>query len=214
MKAEEKESFVASIIPRFVFLVCVLLAVASMVDLEAIVTWTAQHKSEFMTSEIIAAMVGAAIALLGARTTRRSEEKRWYADTFLKAKIESLQVLYATLNHCFFKVSNGLDYPPSTYDQFNIDVLRAVSGFNRADQIATVYLDHESEQVVRRMGAQIGLASHAIRERLDAQLAGQTNFSTWPQFDRKDLNKTFDEMRSCFRELLNPSLLRQFENLE
>jgi hypothetical protein len=64
------------------------------------------------------------------------------------------------------------------------------------------------------MGAQIGLASHAIKERLEAQLAGQTNFSTWSQFNRKRFNETFDEMRSCFRELLNPSLLRQFEKLE
>jgi hypothetical protein len=126
MTPEERESFAASIIPRFVFLVCVLLAVASTVDLQAIVTWNEQHKSEVMTREImglIGVIVGAAITLLTTRITRTSEERRWYLDTFLKAKIESLQVLYATLNHCFFKVSNGLDYPPSTYDQFNIDVL-------------------------------------------------------------------------------------------
>lgn len=44
MTPEERESFAASIIPRFVFLVWVLLAVASMIDLQAFVAWTEQHK--------------------------------------------------------------------------------------------------------------------------------------------------------------------------
>lgn len=166
-----------------------------------------------MTSEIVGVIVGAAITLLVTRITRRSEERRWYLDTLLKAKIESLQILYANLNHCFFTLNERLNYWPSTYDQFNTDVLPAILAFNRADQLATVYLDHDSEEVLRRMRAQIGLARDAIKQSLDAHLAGQTNFSGSSQFDWKSFNSAFDEMRSRFKELLNPGSLRRFENL-
>jgi hypothetical protein len=84
-----------------------------------------------MNQVILASIISAASALIGVWITQyynakknQSEEKRWYSDYFLKAKIEALQNVYSTLNDCFSTLRQYLDYPQIKYDERGDGVFR------------------------------------------------------------------------------------------
>ena len=77
-----------------------------------------------------AALSGGAIAVLTLAVNhgfevarRRSEERRWHAQQFLKDKIESLRRLYATTVNWSRTLNYYGNFPPKTYEELQTKVV-------------------------------------------------------------------------------------------
>lgn len=103
-----------------------------------------------------AALSGGAIAVLtlavnqGFEVARRkSEERRWHAQQFLKDKIESLRKLYATMVDWSRTLNYYGNFPPKTHEELQTKVVVKEEAFHDALAFAAMYLSVEGDTRVR-----------------------------------------------------------------
>lgn len=119
-------------------------------------------------------------------------------------RLEALSLLYITITECHSVVVAYLSNHLATREEFGAKVSTPVLAFVRADKNATIYMNKDEEQILAEFRGQIGLAQDAIRQRLEAQLGGQRDFSLWPMFDWRALDTAYDNVISWLRSVLNP----------
>ena len=113
----------------------------------AILLWVPPHNE---------AATGGAIAVLtfavnqGFEAARRkSEERRWHAQQFLKDKIDSLRRLYATLTDWSRTLNFYGNVPPKTFEELQTKVVAKGDAFLEALTFAQVYLTADDDEKVR-----------------------------------------------------------------
>ncbi len=171
---------------------------------------------------IIGAAIGAASTLLGVVITqfyesrkRASEEKRWYAEFFFVSKFDALNNLYSALVECDFTMNFYGNVPPSTMQEFKEKIQPKEEAYLRAKVMASIYLDHEADEI---MSASLG----AFRQASAAIWLHLPDYQSHAQKDSYDLSTrnldwhlfgdTYEKAVDCLKKKLNPQLLERFEN--
>jgi hypothetical protein len=81
---------------------------------------------------------------------RRSEERRWYAEQFLREKINGLRKLFAAMDDWYWTLNEYGNYPPKTFDELRERVFRKERVFLKFLAYAQLYLSPEDDQIVRQ----------------------------------------------------------------
>ena len=108
-----------------------------------------------MSDVILGIIIGASITIFTFSITQyfdykkfKSEEKRWYAEHFLDLKIDTLQKLHVTFNHCINMYNIFLGYPKISKKDIKEVIIPKVEEYIDTFSFAESYLDLEGKDNV------------------------------------------------------------------
>jgi hypothetical protein len=148
---------------------------------------------------------------------RKCEDKRWYADHFLGRKIDALATLYSELVDWQHELNQYGNFPPKTLEEYRTSVQARGRSFERAMVLSMVYLDQESQDIIRDVFAAFRQTNFAIWLSLpDDQIPNVDKTAYEPPLKTINWERfviTYDKATDCLTRLLNPGLLSSLETL-
>ena len=163
---------------------------------------------------ILAGAVGAAIPLLGQRAQRKHEREQWYAEFFLRLKVDTLTSLYTQLA-TVQRVTNSFSHSsPDDYEKLTVYIehLRTAQ-YDLVDKANSAY-PYQSKTTASLLQALID-QMHRLHTKLAAQLRDQQPVYYPPEEhekDRKEVFQRIDALRKALVPELNPALLARIQN--
>ncbi len=131
--------------------------------------------------------------------SRRSEERRWYAEFFLQRKIEALQNAHGALVACYNLIPQFEAMGRPEREQFDGEIRARIHAYQQAQQLASVYLDEEGTNAA--YGAALAIEEHFGLRILD-----------WERSDEElALSVTYAKAKAALDDALDPDILRQLE---
>lgn len=144
---------------------------------------------------------------------KESEEKRWYADYFLKRKIDKLEDLFAALVDCHFTLNFYGNYPPASFQEYKEQINPKEEAYLKAKVIASVYLDKEGDKIMSEALGAFRQASGAIGLQLpEMKMMKDSASEERKNMDWKRFSDTYDKATAWFKDKLNPQVLSEIEN--
>jgi hypothetical protein len=163
---------------------------------------------------VLAGAIGALIPLLGQRTQRKHERDQWYAEFFLRIKVNAITSLYAHLA-TVQRVTASL--PPSaendraqiTAHVENLDATHEAL-VDKANS-AFPYLSKPIESLVQALIDQ----THHLRAKLDAQSKDPEAIPYSAEENEADRRKVYEQINAVREALtpeLNPAILARIQH--
>ncbi|AKJ39315.1 hypothetical protein [Methanosarcina barkeri] len=143
---------------------------------------------------------------------RKSEEKRWYADFFLRRKIDSITNLYISLLDWHDSINFYGNLQPSTLTEFKDQVQAKEDPYLRSLAIASIYLEKDEYEVMKDVLGAFRQATKAIWLSLpDDQCSANKNSYTQEvtNLNWKNFFETHDKAVIIIKNYLNPDILIQ-----
>ena len=167
-------------------------------------------------TEVLVALIVAGSTLTGVFITqrheskkRKSEERRWYADYFLRRQEDALNKLYAALENGYLTHNQYGNYAPSTLREFKEEVEPKVDKYLGYLVMSSIYLDDQEMKTMKKALGAFRQASMAIWLKspdCPASKDGYSNATRELDWDR--LSETHDKAVLCLRDRLNPKVIQ------
>jgi hypothetical protein len=146
---------------------------------------------------------------------RKAEERRWYAEHFLKDKIDSLRRLHAALLDWGRELNYRGNMPPQTFDDFARELNPRQDEFMKALAASRMYLSaSDDETICRAMGA-YRMAHLSLYNSMPDSAFPQGRRPRPPEtmevFPWVDFMTKGDTAAMCLARLLNPKVLKRLE---
>ncbi|MDY0387561.1 MAG: hypothetical protein RBT65_10630 [Methanolobus sp.] len=162
----------------------------------------------------ITALAGVFLTLKHQEKIKMAEEKRWYADFFLKRKYDSISNLFASLIDWEYTLNLYGNYSPDTIEKYKEEINPKETVYLRDLTISSIYLDDETYNSMKNVLGAFRQVSMAIYYNIQDEKIIEHKKSLTPDITKIDwveFTKASQEAKKALKEYLNPQILDALE---